>query len=85
MILKNFSLEIPENFPKYGRHFLRLYSRIGKDYEKFLGMGYKKFLRIGYKKFLGLGYGKQTKFFVNNGVVQEKNERWTNNIALSGK
>jgi len=48
-------------------------------------MGYKKFLRIGYKKFLGLGYGKQTKFFVNNGVVQEKNERWTNNIALSGK
>ena len=67
LILNNFSLEIPENFLKYGRNFLRLYSRIGKSYEKFLVMGYKKFLRIGYKKFLGMGYSK--KFFVNDGVV----------------
>ena len=72
-VLKNCSLEIPKNFHKVGRHFLRLFSSIGNiklpgigykkfleyGYEKFLGMGYKKFLgTVGYEKFLGMGYEK---------------------------
>ena len=56
LVLKNFSLEIPQNFHKFCRHFLRFFCRIGN--KKFPGIGYKKFLGQGYEKFLGMGYEK---------------------------
>ena len=54
LVLKNFSLEIPKNFHKFCRHFLRFFCRIGN--KKFLGIGYKTFLGKSYEKFLGIGY-----------------------------
>ena len=56
LVLKNFLLEIPKNFHKFCRHFLRFFCRIGK--KKFPGIGYKKFLGLSYENFLGIGYKK---------------------------
>ena len=56
MVLKNLSLEIPKNFHKFCRHFLRFFCRIGN--KKFPGIGYKKFLGQSYENFLGMGYKK---------------------------
>ena len=57
LILKNLSLVIPENLPKFGRHFLRLFSREipWNEFVKYTRMGIEKFLGMGYKKFLGMG------------------------------
>ena len=52
LFLNNFSLEISLNFPKFGRHVFRLFSRVGNKI--FPGIGHMKFLGMGYVKFLEL-------------------------------